>query len=255
MQNTSQIAVLSFYSFTTIANPEILLPKILLIGKKKYIRGTVLIAEEGFNGSISGTIDNLKLLTEEITKLTAAKEVNIKINYCPQHPFHKLKVKLKSEIIAMTAGKLDVENLKGQYIEPKDWDNFITQDGVILIDTRNYYEIEAGTFKNAVDPKTDTFKQFPDWVKENRGQLNGKKIAMYCTGGIRCEKSTAYLKSCGFEEVYHLRGGILQYLEDTKNQNGIWQGECFVFDDRRAVSSDLSPAEGYWLERNNSPIS
>jgi UPF0176 protein len=235
-----QIAILSFYSFTNIAEPEILLPKILLVGKKKYIHGTILIAHEGFNGSVSGSLENVKLLINEITKLTAATDVNTKINYSSSHPFQKLKVKLKKEIIAMAKGDIDIQNLKGQYIEPKDWDDFLTKKDVILIDTRNNYEIELGTFKGAINPETETFKEFPTWVEGHKDMLAGKKIAMCCTGGIRCEKSTAYLKQLGFNEVYHLKGGILQYLEDTKNKNGTWQGECFVFDDRRAVDDNLS---------------
>ena len=243
MQDTSlPVAILSFYSFVNVAEPEILLQKVLLIGKKKYIRGTILLAKEGFNGSISGVVDNLKLLLNEIIKLTKATDVNVKINYSEIHPFQKLKVKLKKEIVSMGAGYMDIQNLKGHYIDTKDWDKFINQDNVIIIDTRNDYEVEIGCFKNAIDPKTQTFKQFPEWVEKNIDQLRDKKIAMYCTGGIRCEKSTSYLRKLGFDEVYHLKGGILQYLEDTKNSGDLWQGECFVFDDRRMVSDDLSPS-------------
>lgn len=252
MKENNEVAVLSFYSFTNIEEPDLLLPKILLIGKKKYVRGTILIAKEGFNGSISGDIANLKLLVDEIIKLTSSDNVNIKVNYCNKQPFHKLKVKLKNEIIAMDVGQLDVNKLKGKYIETQDWDDFISREDVILIDTRNHYEIEIGTYEGAINPQTDTFKKFPIWVEKNQELLIGKKIAMCCTGGIRCEKSTAYLKHIGFDEVYHLKGGILQYLEDTQNKNSLWKGECFVFDDRRAVTSDLSPAEGYWLERDES---
>ncbi|WP_367364465.1 rhodanese-like domain-containing protein [Candidatus Tisiphia endosymbiont of Nedyus quadrimaculatus] len=251
MNNDSKIAVLSFYSFTNLENLEILLPKILLIGKKRRIRGTILLAPEGFNGSISGTKEEVNFLVDEIIKLTSAEDVNIKINYCDIHPFQKLKVKLKKEIIAMTVGDIDIANLKGEYIEPKDWDKFISQNNVVLVDTRNDYEVCVGTFKGAIDPKTETFKQFPKWVEQNKELLAGKKVAMFCTGGIRCEKSTAYLKKLGFNDVYHLKGGILQYLEVTHNRNRLWQGECFVFDDRRAVASDLSPAEGHWLERGD----
>lgn len=232
--DNDKIAVLSFYSFTNLENLEILLPKILLIGKKRRIRGTILLALEGFNGSISGTKEEVNFLVDEIIKLTSAEDVNIKINYCDIHPFQKLKVKLKKEIIAMTVGDLDIANLKGEYIEPKDWDKFISQNNVVLIDTRNDYEVCVGTFKGAIDPKTETFKQFPKWVEQNKELLAGKKVAMFCTGGIRCEKSTAYLKKLGFNDVYHLKGGILQYLEVTHNRNRLWQGECFVFDDRRS---------------------
>lgn len=151
----------------------------------------------------------------------------------------------------MAVGDIDIASLKGEYIEANDWDKFISQDNVVVIDTRNDYEVCIGTFKGAIDPKTETFKQFPKWVEQNKDLLVGKKIAMYCTGGIRCEKSTAYLKKLGFNDVYHLKGGILQYLEDTHNHSNLWQGECFVFDDRRAVESDLSPAEGHWLQRGD----
>ena len=242
MENNSLVAILSFYSFVNIDNLDILLQKILLIGKKKRIRGTVLIANEGFNGSISGEENILKIIVDEITKLTGAKDVNVKVNYASTHPFHKLKVKIKPEIISMAVSDLDVENLKGEYIEPSAWDAFISRDDVILVDTRNNYEVETGTYKGAINPNTDTFKQFPDWVENNKDLFKNKKIAMVCTGGIRCEKSTAYMKKIGYAEVYHLRGGILQYLADTKNSGDLWQGECFVFDDRRAVDDDLSPS-------------
>ncbi len=247
-------AVLSFYSFTEISQPDILLPKLLLIGKKKYLKGTILIAEEGFNGSISGTIENAKLLLAELINFTNAHEVNVKVNYCAIHPFQKLKVKLKKEIITMGVEGLDVTHLKGDYIEPSQWDDFIKQEDVVLIDTRNDYEVGIGRFENAIDPQITSFKQLVEWLEQHKQLFSGKKVAMYCTGGIRCEKSTAYLKSMGYEQVYHLRGGILQYLEDTSNANNKWQGECFVFDDRRAVYASLDPAEGHWLQRlpNNS---
>lgn len=251
MEHDSNIAIVSFYSFVNIDNLDVLLQKILLIGKKKRVRGTILIAREGFNGSISGEESVLKNIVEEIMKLTGNCDVNVKVNYAPAHPFQKLKVKIKPEIISMACGTLDVQNLKGEYIEPTDWDAFISRDDVILVDTRNNYEVEAGTYVNAVNPNTDTFKQFPEWVNNNKDLFKDKKIAMVCTGGIRCEKSTAYMKKLGFEDVYHLKGGILQYLEDTKNKNNLWHGECFVFDDRRAVDDDLSPACGQWLVRDN----
>jgi UPF0176 protein len=236
-----KIAIVSFYSFTNIEEPEMLIPKILLVGKKKSVRGTVLLAKEGFNGSISGTRETTDILLQEIIRITGATDVNVKTNYDDEHPFHKLKVKLKPEIIAMGIGFMDIENLKGEYIETKDWDNFISREDVVVVDTRNDYEVEVGTFEGAIDPLTETFKQFPKWVEANRKLLEGKKVAMYCTGGVRCEKSTAYLKSQGFKDVYHLKGGILQYLEDTGNKDGKWRGECFVFDDRRAVDDGLKP--------------
>lgn len=247
--STEPVAVLSFYSFVNINDPETLLPQILLVTKKKYVKGTVILAHEGFNGSISGKEENLHLVVEEIRALTNARDINIKVNYCDFEPFSKIKVKLKPEIVSLKSGDIDVENLKGEYIETSDWDDFIKRDDVILVDTRNSYEVKVGTFEKAVDPHTETFRDFPKWAKENAELFQGKKIAMCCTGGIRCEKSTAYMKMLGYNEVYHLKGGILQYLEDTKNKNGTWKGDCFVFDDRGAVSSDLSPADGFWVRQ------
>lgn len=247
---TDSVAVLSFYSFVNIPQPEILLPKILLITKKKYVRGTIILAKEGFNGSISSTTEeHLHLVIKALKELTNPTDISIKVNYCSTQPFSKIKVKLKNEIVSMKAGEIDVESLKGKYVETSDWDRFIQRSDVIVVDTRNSYEIKAGTFKGALDPHTESFREFPEWARNNTELFKNKKIAMFCTGGIRCEKSTAYMKALGYEEVYHLKGGILQYLEDTKNENGVWEGNCFVFDDRGAVDSDLLPSEGYWVQK------
>lgn len=246
-KHIDNIAVISFYCFTNIADPELLMPKLLWIAKRKSIRGTIILAKEGFNGSISGDKDNLDLLLNELIALTDAQDVSIKVNYSEEHPFSKIKVKLKKEIVTLGAGEIDVNGLKGKYVESQDWDSFISRDDVILIDTRNTYEVEIGTFKGAVDPKTETFRELIEWADKNKQLLEGKKIAMCCTGGIRCEKSTAFMRQLGYDEVYHLKGGILQYLEDTANESGMWVGECFVFDDRVAVDNDLAPS----LERND----
>ena len=247
---TDSVAVLSFYSFVNIPEPEALLPKILLITKKKYVRGTIILAKEGFNGSISSTTEaHLHLVIKELKELTNPRDISVKVNYCNIQPFSKIKVKLKNEIVSMKAGKIDVERLKGEYIETSNWDSFIKRSDVIAVDTRNSYEIKAGTFEGALDPHTESFREFPQWAKNNAELFKNKKIAMFCTGGIRCEKSTAYMRALGYDEVYHLKGGILQYLEDTKNKNGTWKGDCFVFDDRGAVGSDLLPSEGYWVQK------
>lgn len=246
--NQDKVAVLSFYSFVNIPDIAKLQPQILLVAKKKYINGTVLLATEGLNGSIAGKEENLHFLISEIKKLTGADNISIKVNYCDERPFSKMKVKLKKEIVALKFGDLDVENLKGEYIDSSAWSDFIKRDDVVTIDTRNNYEVKVGTFEGAISPETESFSEFPQWTKDNMSLFEGKKVAMFCTGGIRCEKSTALLKSLGVKDVYHLNGGILQYLEDTKNESGVWKGECFVFDDRGAVSSDLSPSEGFWVE-------
>ena len=160
-----------------------------------------------------------------------ANFTNIIDNPVETVPFKRMFIKLKKEIVNMGLGSFDTP--RGEYVSGEAWDQLIQQPDVVLVDTRNDFEVEMGTFKNAVDPKTTSFTEFPQWAKENLDPAKHKKVAMFCTGGIRCEKSTAYLKAQGFNEVYHLKGGILQYLADTKNKNGLWQGECFVFDDRR----------------------
>ncbi len=249
-QEPAAVAVLSFYSFVNIPEPEILLSQMLLIAKKKYIKGTILLAKEGFNGSISSEKEeNLHLVIAELKNLTNSTDISVKVNYCNVQPFSKIKVKIKNEIVSMKSGEIDVERLKGEYVETSDWDSFIKKDDVIVIDTRNSYEVKVGTFEGAVNPDTETFREFPEWAQENAKLFENKKIAMFCTGGIRCEKSTAYMRALGYDKVYHLRGGILQYLEDTKNKNGVWRGDCFVFDDRGAVGSDLLPSDGYWVQK------
>lgn len=245
-----KVAIASFYSFVNIEDTATLQPQILFIAKKKSIYGTILIAKEGLNGSIAGTEENLLYLIAKIKDWTKSKNIDVKINYSEQQPFSRIKVKLKEEIVALKyQEKLDIEHLKGEYIEAKDWDEFVQKPEVIMIDTRNQYEVKIGTFKGALNPETDTFRQLPAWSEKNIAKLKDKKVAMFCTGGIRCEKSTALLKKMGVEQVFHLKGGILQYLEDTKNQNHLWQGECFVFDDRGAVDADLSPSEGFWVQK------
>jgi UPF0176 protein len=237
------IAIMNFYSFINIDQPELLIPRILLIGMKKRLKGTVLVSKEGFNAGVSGNEEDVKLFFEKIIEYTGAKDIISKINYSSNHVFGKLRVKLKEEIISMGLNDLNVQDLKGEYIEPKDWDQFISRDDVILVDTRNNYEVEIGTFQNAINPDTNSFKEFPEWAKNNYELLQNKKIAMCCTGGVRCEKSTAYLNSLGYKELYHLKGGILQYLEETNNVNKLWQGECFVFDDRNSVDEKLKPIQ------------
>jgi UPF0176 protein len=241
----TKITVLNFYSFCNLVNLEEIMPKILLLGRKKSIKGTIILAQEGFNGGVSGEYENVFLLLELLAKISNIKleAINYKINYCDYHPFDKLKVKVKSEIVQMGCSNIDVNKHKGQYLDAAEWDDFIQQKDVIAVDTRNDYEVELGTFANSINPKTATFKEFPKWADAQMDTLKGKKIAMFCTGGIRCEKSTSYLKMLGAQEVYHLKGGILQYLEDTQNKNNLWQGECFVFDNRMAVDDNLAPSK------------
>ena len=196
------------------------------------IKGTILLAEEGINTSLCAEKNVLDAFLDYLGKdPRLANFTNIIDNPVETVPFKRMFIKLKKEIVNMGLGSFDTP--RGEYVSGEAWDQLIQQPDVVLVDTRNDFEVEMGTFKNAVDPKTTSFTEFPQWAKENLDPAKHKKVAMFCTGGIRCEKSTAYLKAQGFNEVYHLKGGILQYLADTKNKNGLWQGECFVFDDRR----------------------
>ena len=239
MLNDNRRNLWSFYCFTEITQPAMIIPKLLLIAKKKLIKGTILLANEGFNGSIAGDKQALQLLLDKLIELTNAQGINIKYNTCALSAFSKFKIKVKREIVTFGIDALDVNNLKGEYIKPSKWDEFTQSSDVVVIDTRNKYEVEQGTFANAINPQIDNFRDLPQWLEQNLQHFKAKKVAMFCTGGIRCEKSTAYLKKIGHDKVYHLEGGILQYFEDTKNQNQLWSGGCFVFDDRRYVEEDL----------------
>ncbi|MGL5048966.1 MAG: rhodanese-related sulfurtransferase, partial [Shewanella sp.] len=166
-----------------------------------------------------------------------------KLSFDDEMPFYRTKVKLKNEIVTMGIEGIDPLKVVGTYVKPQDWNALIADPEVILVDTRNDYEVQIGTFKNAVNPVTDTFREFPEYVKQNLDPAKHKKVAMFCTGGIRCEKSTAYLKEQGFDEVYHLEGGILKYLEEVKAEDSLWEGECFVFDNRVTVNHDLKKGQ------------
>ena len=208
-----------------------------------HIKGTILLAREGINGTIAGLPADIHavlhfLRTDAVFK---GKFTNLehKESYADEHPFYRMKVKLKKEIVTMGVPSVNPNNTVGTYIKPEDWNELISRDDVILLDTRNDYEVHIGTFKNAADPKTATFREFPKYVAENLDKTKHKKVAMFCTGGIRCEKASSYMLEQGFDEVYHLQGGILKYLETVPESQSLWQGECFVFDQRVAVKHGL----------------
>ncbi|MFV9875754.1 MAG: rhodanese-related sulfurtransferase [Rickettsiales endosymbiont of Dermacentor nuttalli] len=238
----NEMIISSFYKFINIDSYQNWKWPLLEFCRAQELKGTILLALEGINASISGTKENVNQLYEYLQNNIGINVHNsfLKENNVEGQPFLRMKVKLKQEIVRLRVGELNMEE-NGEYIEPKDWDEFISRDDVITIDTRNTYEVALGTFEGAINPKTRTFTEFPEWVKNNIRKPKDTKIAMFCTGGIRCEKSTAYMKSIGFKEVYHLKGGILQYLQDIGNVSGKWQGDCFVFDDRVAVNSELNP--------------
>ncbi|MEX2320978.1 MAG: rhodanese-related sulfurtransferase, partial [Saccharospirillum sp.] len=178
-----------------------------------------------------------------------------KESFCDEMPFYRTKVKLKKEIVTMGVEGIDPLNVAGTYVKPEDWNALISDPDVVLVDTRNAYEVAIGTFENALNPHTQTFREFPDYVKQNLDPAKHKKVAMFCTGGIRCEKSTAYLKEQGFNEVYHLEGGILKYLEQVPEAESKWQGECFVFDNRVTVKHGLEPGRYDQCHACRMPIS
>ena len=237
------IIITSFYHFKILENYEELKDVLLSFCKAHNLKGTILLAREGINSTISGTRNDIDEFYSYIINDLNIPVTNFKESIADFKPFLKMKVRIKKEIVAMGVYDLDVDKFRGEYISSKDWDELIKQQDVVLIDTRNRYEVKLGTFLNAVNPNTKFFRQFPDWLEENRQILENKKIAMFCTGGVRCEKSTSYLKSQGFSDVYHLEGGILQYLEDTNNESRLWHGDCFVFDDRVAVDDNLLPSQ------------
>jgi len=235
----SRIVVAALYHFVSLKNYAELRQPLLDVMLKNDVKGTLLLAHEGINGTVAGSqraIDTLIQWLKTDTRFSALKH---KVSYDDNMPFYRTRVKLKKEIVTMGVKNIDPNQIVGTYVKPEDWNALISDPDVTLIDTRNEYETSIGTFKNAIDPKIDTFREFPDYVKNNYDTNKHKKIAMFCTGGIRCEKSTAYVKELGFENVYHLQGGILKYLEKIPQEESMWQGECFVFDNRVSVNHEL----------------
>ena len=240
MQN---IVVCALYRFVELANHEEIQTPLLNIMNANQVKGTLLLASEGINGTIAGDqegIDNILNWLKSDPRLTA---LTTKFSFDTENPFYRTKVKLKKEIVTMGVEGIDPNRTVGTYVKPKDWNALISDPEVLLVDTRNDYEISIGTFENAVDPKTTNFREFPQYVKENLDPTKHKKVAMFCTGGIRCEKSTAYLKEQGFNEVYHLEGGVLKYLEEVPEAETMWKGECFVFDNRVSVNHQLEKGQ------------
>ena len=235
----SQTVVCAMYKFVILDDYKEIRQALLDVLNEKNIRGTLLLANEGINGTVAGSRQSIDDLLSWFNNDPRLADIDYKESYTNTSPFKRTKVKLKKEIVTMGVEGIDPKHVVGAYLDPKEWDELLDDPDVILIDTRNDYEYQVGTFKNAINPKTDTFRQFPEYVKKHFDPKKHKKIAMFCTGGIRCEKSTAYMKKIGFEEVYHLKGGILKYLEETAEEKTKWKGECFVFDDRVTVNHQL----------------
>ncbi|RUO63570.1 rhodanese-related sulfurtransferase [Pseudidiomarina insulisalsae] len=207
------------------------------------VKGTLLLAREGINGTICGTREGIDNVLNFLRAQEVFRDIEHKESPSDTQAFYRTKVKLKKEIVTMGIDWVDPKNVVGTYVDPAQWNDLIRDPEVLLIDTRNDYEFAVGTFEGAINPKTDTFREFPQYVKDHLDPEKHKKVAMFCTGGIRCEKSTAYLKSLGFEDVYHLKGGILKYLEEVPEDDSTWQGDCFVFDQRVTVRHGLAQGE------------
>ena len=235
----------ALYGFNTIDDPEKRKKSLLRFCQDNKVLGTFLIANEGINGTVSGQPDNIKNVIKFIKSWNEIKDIQIKYSNSSQNGFYRMKVKVKKEIVTMGMPFIDPSNNKGKYIEPQEWNDLISQDDVIVIDTRNFYETSIGKFTNSIIPETKNFRDFPVWADDfAKNKINKtKKIAMYCTGGIRCEKATSYMKEKGFNEVYHLKGGILKYLETIPETDSNWEGDCFVFDQRVSVKQDLKQGE------------
>ena len=233
------VEVVALYRFVHLPDYETLREPILQRCTDEGIKGTILLAEEGINGTIAGPADGMQRFLDYLQQDERFSGIETKKSHDDSAPFYRMKVKLKREIVTMGKGGIDPNSLVGRYVEPEDWNALISDDSVTVIDTRNDYECSIGTFEGAVNPETTTFREFPEFVDRELDSAKNKKVAMFCTGGIRCEKSTAYLLQQGFEEVFHLKGGILNYLEQVPREESLWQGECFVFDNRVAVNHDL----------------
>jgi UPF0176 protein len=207
------------------------------------VKGTLLLAHEGVNGTIAGPETGITAVVTFLESVPALAGLEVKYSSAGEMPFHRMKVRLKREIVTMGVEDLDPASNAGRYVEAGEWNDLISDPDTVLIDTRNGYETAIGSFAGAVDPGTASFSEFPRWLDAHRDELQGRKLAMFCTGGIRCEKATAYARSLGLEEVFHLKGGILKYLEEVPAADSLWQGECFVFDERVAVGHGLREGE------------
>ena len=241
MQDTNLTTAM--YHFVSLPNFETLREPLLLFCVSRDIKGTFLLAHEGINGTVTGSeksiLELLSYLKTDPLFKGSFKNLSHKESWSDKRPYYRMKVKIKKEIVTLGIPGVSPTKMVGTYVKPKDWNSIISDPEVILIDTRNDYEYSIGSFKNAINPKTTTFREFPEYVKTHFDPKKHKKVAMFCTGGIRCEKASSYMMSQGFDEVYHLEGGILKYLEEVKPEESLWQGECFVFDQRVAITHGL----------------
>ena len=240
---TIPITVAALYKFADLPDFAAHRQPLQDLCERHRVKGTLLLAPEGINGTIAGTRDGIDPVIAYITGDMAMRDPELKESFAREQPFYRMKVRLKKEIVTMGVEGIDPNRAVGTYVAPQDWNALISDPDTIVIDTRNGYEVGIGTFEGAIDPGTDTFRAFPDWFAAREdltpAALSGKKVAMFCTGGIRCEKATAFVKQQGVDQVFHLKGGILKYLETVPEADSLWHGECFVFDQRVSVKHGL----------------
>ena len=255
------ITVAALYRFARFEDPASLRVPLEQLCKAHRIRGTLLLAPEGINGTIAGPGEHIAAVLAEIRMLPDCADLDVKLSSAAEMPFHRMKVRVKREIVTMGQPHIDPRASAGTYVDAQDWNALIADPDTVVIDTRNDYEVAVGTFKGAIDPQTTTFRDFPAWFRANRENLLGgdtgkkPKVAMFCTGGIRCEKSTAFLRQEGIDEVYHLKGGILRYLETVPEEQSLWRGECFVFDQRVTIGHGLAPGSYELCHACRRPVS
>ena len=234
-----QIVVIAFYKFVPLPGYEEMKVPLRTFCQEHGIMGTILLASEGINGTVAGTRESVDILLGHFHSDPRFADLEWKESYYDEIPFEKMKVRLKREIVGLGVPQIDPLRKVGTYVPPEQWNDLISDPDVIVIDTRNNFEVELGTFTGAIDPRTKAFREFPAFIENNLDPDKHKRIAMFCTGGIRCEKASSYMLDKGFQEVYHLQGGILKYLETIPKEESLFEGECFVFDDRVTLDHDL----------------
>ena len=240
-QHNAAIAVAAFYKFVTLQDCVGLRAELLELGQTQGLKGTILLAPEGINATISAPLGNLETFLAALRAQNRFADLEVKISYAPAHPFQRFKVKLKREIVTFGVAEANPAERAGTYVAAEDWNKLIQDPDVVVVDTRNAYEVAIGTFPGARDPGTASLGGFRDYVKQHLDPARDRKVAIFCTGGIRCEKASAYLLGQGFENVFHLEGGILKYLEAVPPTESLWLGECFVFDERVALEHGVTP--------------
>jgi UPF0176 protein len=243
MNTTKPITIATFYKFVPIAQPQRLQKEFKEAGDALGIKGTILLAEEGINCTLSGTDVAIKKMLMIITANPEIGGLRYQLSYADEMPFKRYFVKVKTEIVALGMPEVNPLNRVGTYVSPNEWNDLLADPQVTVIDVRNEYEVTLGKFKGAINPHTEVFKEFPQYIRQQLDPQKNRKVAMYCTGGVRCEKASALMLELGFEEIYHLKGGILNYLATVPAELSQWQGECFIFDDRLALDVELQIAQ------------